>query len=194
MTMSIRQHLMSRGLNPDSHSVIIDDANDIASFLLYNLSGQITGYQQYNPRGSKDHRNDEKNRDQLRYYTFVGAEGSHKKLSIWGLETVEMSDRVIFVTEGVFDAVKLQNAGLPAVAVLANDPKPLQAFFVALGKRVIAILDRDRAGQRLASISDQALNVPEPYHDLGEMPQDSVNRWLEGLGILDLTRGRSHDS
>jgi hypothetical protein len=187
--MSLRQHLIDRGLDPGLYNVFVDEAGGQATLWLYNLSGQIVGYQQYNPSGTKSIRNDEKHRDSLKYFTYVGDEGDgalragKKKLAVWGLETVSMESRVIFLAEGVFDAVKLHNVGLPAIAVLANDPLPLRPFLFALGKSVIAVCDDDDAGKRLGSLAHVALRVPAPYHDLGEMPQDEVLPWLKSVFI-----------
>lgn len=181
--MTLHEHLVSRGLDPTSHHVWLDEERFIASFPLWNLSGQLCGFQQYNPNGSKLCRNEEKHRWVLKYFTFVGDEGNKsnphkKKLAVWGLETVSPGDRVVFVTEGIFDAVKLQNMGLPALAVLANDPQTLRPWLHALGKRVVAVCDRDDAGRKLGSVADIVLVVPEPFHDLGDMSQQAVEAFV----------------
>lgn len=181
--MDIIKHLLDRGLDPNQRGILLDIENCIATFLLYNLSGQIVGYQQYNPCGSKQLANDEKNRDALKYFTFVGDENDErrsgkKKLAVWGLQTVSIEHDFVFITEGIFDAVKLQNEGLPAIAALANDPAPLRPFLKALSKRVIAVCDDDAAGRKLASIADAWFTVPKPHHDLGDMSQEDVKRWL----------------
>ena len=187
--MKIREHLKSRGVDPDQHSVLIDDENDIATFLIWDLSGRLAGYQQYNPNGTKQIRNDEKHRDQLKYFTFSGDEGDgsragKKKLTAWGFESFAPAQEVVFIAEGIFDAVKIQNAGYPALAVIANDPKHLRALFKALGVVIVAICDRDDAGGKLANCAHLSFNVPEPYHDLGDMPQEEVNSWLRTFSIL----------
>lgn len=181
--MDIIKHLLERGLDPNQHGVLLDVENCIATFLLYNLSGQIVGYQQYNPNGSKQLANDEKNRNALKYFTFIGDENNErrsgkKKLAVWGLQTVSIEHDFVFITEGIFDAVKLQNEGLPALAALANDPAPLLSFLKALSKRVIAVCDDDDAGKRLGSIANIKLVVPKPFHDLGDMSQEDVKKWL----------------
>lgn len=190
--VSVRAHLRSRGLDPDRRGVFVSEETGTATVLLYNLSGQIVGYQQYNPEGTKSIRNDEKHRSLLKYFTFVGDEGEgqragKKKLAVWGLETVHIGQRAIFLAEGIFDAVKLQNAGLPAIAVLANDPYPLRPWLRALGRTVVAVCDDDDAGRRLASLAHIALRVPAPYHDLGEMPQEEVGPWLKEQFNFDVT-------
>jgi hypothetical protein len=186
--MSIREHLISRGLNIETSPVIIDDENQIATFLLWDLSGRLAGYQQYNPFGTKDCRNDEKFRDILKYYTYAGEEGEiknvcKKKLVAYGFHTLEFGQKILFLTEGVFDAVKIHNAGFPALAVLTNNPQHLKSTISSLSRYTIAIRDDDKAGTMLKKCADVAFSVPAPYHDLGEMPQLEVNEWLSTLGF-----------
>lgn len=187
--ISLRDHLRSRGMDLERYSVILDDVNDIATFLIWDLSGRLVGFQQYNPNGSKQIRNDEKHRDQLKYFTFSGDEGDgsragKKKLTAWGFETLRSEHRFLFITEGVFDAVKIHNAGYPALAVISNDPQHLRSLFRALGVIVIAICDRDPAGAKLGNSAHLSFSVPEPYHDLGDMPQVEVESWLKTLSII----------
>jgi len=51
--MNIKTHLKHRHLDLELHRPILDEELNIATFLLYNLSGQLVGYQQYNPLGDK---------------------------------------------------------------------------------------------------------------------------------------------
>src|ERR1700739_4170099 len=103
---SIEDHLRSRGIDPQKTAVIMDSHANIATFLLYNLSGQLIGYQQYNPAAAKLKHNDLAGR----YYTQVTQEGDHnKKLAVWGLESIHEHDRMFFVTEGIFDCAKIHN-------------------------------------------------------------------------------------
>jgi hypothetical protein len=190
LVTDIRQHLVVRGLDFSKYRVFIDDEHCIATFPLWNLSGIFCGYQQYNPNGSKRFRNDEMSRDILKYFSFVGVENDerrnagHKRLAVWGLESIDFSPGLLFVTEGIFDAVKIHNCGLTAIAVLANDPMNLRGFLRALGRTTIAICDRDAAGRRLASSTDFAFTVPPAFHDLGEMSQAEVNEFMTKLGFL----------
>ena len=180
--MTIRDHLVSRGLDLTAYDVIIDDVKQLATFLIWNLTGQLVGFQQYNPLGTKSIRNDESVRDQLKYFTFVGIEGDRgsdrKRVAVWGLETLCRSGPV-FLTEGIFDAVKLHNIGCAALAALSNDPKHLGSFLQALGRETIAVCDNDPPGRRLARSCHRFLVVPDPYHDLGDMEQHEVERWLQ---------------
>ena len=67
-------HLKSRGVDPESTDVIMDDETGIATFLLYNLSGQLVGYQRYNPNGDKKGRGDDL---ASKYFVYVTKESEH---------------------------------------------------------------------------------------------------------------------
>jgi len=176
---NIEQHLKKRGLDPEKTKVIIDIATNTAVFLLYNLSGKLIGYQQYLPSGSKKTKAGEDPR-LAKYFTWISREGEtnkRKALGVWGLESVDERP-FIFITEGIFDAIKLQNEGLPAIASLTNDPKLLRPWLKAMQKYIIVVADNDAAGRKLKKLGDLALTTPEPYKDLGEMPQNKVRDWL----------------
>jgi len=181
----LASHLRDRGVDPNRTHVIVDEDAGLATFILYNLSGQIVGFQQYNPAGEKLRADTNKliqranelgvkPSDLMRYFTKIFDEGTTKKIGVWGAETLD--ERLyVFVVEGVFDAVKIQNTGEPCIAVLSNNPLPLRPWFRSLGKKMIGVLDNDAAGSKLANIVDMKMIVPNPYKDLGEMPQDEVH-------------------
>ncbi len=169
-------HLRSRGVDPDKTTVLLDKENGIATFLLYNLSGKLVGYQRYNPRGDKK---DHTNSLMAKYYNYVTKEGDkHSSIAVWGLDTVDMSEPYLFVTEGIFDIVKLKNLGLPGIAVLSNNPTHLKPWFKILNKKIIAVLDSDDSGSKLRNIADYYISTPSPYKDLGEMPDEEVNKFI----------------
>lgn len=181
--MDIIQHLKDRGVDLERTRVIVDEKDGFATFFLYNLSGQLVGQQRYNPWGNKKingrHSNDWDHN--ARYFFHSRKEGDkhdQRSIAVWGLESVYDTSRILFVVEGIFDAVKVQNAGYPAIAVMTNDPSPLSHWFKALGKTVIAVLDNDPAGKKLRNIAHKFINVPDPYKDLGDMPQEEVNQLL----------------
>ena len=175
--MDVLRHMVEeRGLQPERYRVFADD--ETATFLLYNLSGQIVGYQRYRPGASKEGRNDEA----FRYFTHrtdTMHHGNRRTLAIaaWGLESFAYRDDVLFLVEGIFDAVKLHNLGLPAIAVLANDPKHLAGWLRLLPRRLIVVADPDEGGAKLREFGDVAITA-EPHHDLGEMTTDQVRLLL----------------
>jgi hypothetical protein len=176
----IEQHLRSRGLDPDRTQVIMDKETNQATFLLYNLSGQMVGYQKYNPNGDKAAFN---NPTLGRYYSYVAKESDNtSRLAVWGTESITKDADTLFVVEGVFDAVKLRNAGHAAIAVLTNNPKALLPWFKILNKKTVAITDNDAAGKKLGNLTDEAYVPPEGFKDLGEMSQEQVNMFITELG------------
>ena len=184
---SIEDHLLKRGVDPNRIHLLIDKDSNIATFLLFNLSGKVIGYQQYNPAGSKSFRQspDGKFKDLAKYWTYVTkGERNKREIAVWGLETYDWS-KELFVTEGIFDAAKIHNAGYAAIATLTNDPQPVKEWFriISKQKRLISILDNDEsnAGDALRNISLESYKTPDPYKDLGEMPQSEVNDFIESI-------------
>lgn len=173
----INEHLKKRGINRERQHVVIDKERQIATFLLYNLSGMLVGYQTYNPNGL----NRTKERSLKRYFTYVGKEGLTSKIAVWGLDTITNDKCYMFVTEGVFDIAKIHNFGEQGVAVLSNCPKHVKPWICAMGKFVIAIKDSDKAGSKLDVISDVGFSVPTKYKDIGDMPQEEANEFLSSI-------------
>jgi hypothetical protein len=161
--LNIAEHLQHRGLDTTQYSVTWDD--DTACFLLFNLSGKIVGYQQYRPDADKVPSNDPK---MSRYFTWA-----KDQIAVWGLETYHWREDVLFFTEGVFDACKLHNLGLPAVAVLSNNPQKMRSWISCLPKTTVAICDDDDAGYKLAKLCDRYAICPQGQ-DLGDMTQQQV--------------------
>lgn len=179
------QHFKDRHLDPNRYHVYWD--KNVACFLLFNLTGKIVGYQQYRPFAPKTMNND----PYLgRYYTSVpriaGLPGGRKayELACWGLETLHYRNDVLFLTEGIFDACRLHNFGLPAIALLSNHPKPFAEWLGMLTDRTkIAICDNDAAGKKLAQLGDKHMFTTDK--DLGEMTDEDIRYMLEKEGVLE---------
>lgn len=172
---NVLNNLTQRRFRLDLHIVWIDEVEGVATFPMWNLSGQMTGYQQYRHGADKRKSN---NPRESRYFTW------RKKLQIgvWGLEAWNQSD-TLFVTEGVFDAAALTSLGFSAVATLSNDPDPstLRWFdIVRQSRKVVAFCDNDVAGRKLAKVAHHADTTGEK--DLGDTPDELilnlVRKWL----------------
>jgi hypothetical protein len=166
--MNLPEHLASRGLDVSQYSVGWD--TETACFMLFNLSGQLVGFQQYRPRISKAPSNDPR---QSRYFTYC-----RDQIGVWGLETYHWRKDVLFFTEGIFDACKLHNLGLPAVAVLSNDPRKMRPWVACLPRHTIAVCDADAAGRKLAGLCESAVVCPVGK-DLGDLDQQQVLDFVE---------------
>lgn len=171
----ILQRLKERGVNMADASVTYDEVTGTAHFMLYNLSGQLVGYQRWNPALPKQAGN------QGRYFTHVTEEGRKKKLAVWGLHTVQKTDNVLFVVEGIFDAVRIHNAGYPAIACLQNNPKAMKPWLSTLSQKIIVVHDNDKAGITLAKFGDIAVTVPDEFNDLGDMQQETATRFIKEI-------------
>ena len=165
--MTLVQHLRDRHLDLNLHKPVIDEAEGVATFFLYNLSGQLVGYQQYRPSASKEKKNDPK---EGRYFTYRGL----PTVAVFGVESLHLTPNVVFITEGVFDAARITERGVSAVAVLSNDPTlDVANFLTCLGRKVVAVCDNDAAGRKLAKFGDVA--VFTDGRDLGDSSQEFVD-------------------
>lgn len=168
---TVRNHLRERHVNLDLHRPVVDESERVATFFLYNLSGQIVGYQQYRPDAGKEKKNYPR---EGRYFTYR----LKRTVGVWGLESLNLRKDLVFVTEGVFDAARLTELGQPALAVLSNDPTAdLRNFLVCLGRRVVAVCDPDSAGRKLAKVGNQVEIMPDSW-DLGDAPDEFVEQLI----------------
>lgn len=156
-------HLIYRGGSSSMDSVHIGEK--YIYFYLYNLSGQLVGYQRYYKDGIKEFRNSD--RDDAKYYTRVthGAKGS--VLGVYGLHRYH-PQKDLYVVEGVFDAIVLHRFGYSAIATLTNDPAHLASWLFAIPNKVIAIPDGDKAGSKLSKYADSTVLLPNGM-DINQM-------------------------
>lgn len=175
----LQDHLKRRHLEQERYHVWIDDENEVATFALWNLSGQMVGYQQYRPYGSKSAKNC---REDGKYYTYI----SEGQIGVFGVETLCYKPELLFVCEGVFDICRVHNLGFPGIATLTNDSQHLRSWLKATGRKVIVIPDDDEAGKKLLSIGSYAINlsayftgVKEGSRDLGRLTTQQVEYLLK---------------
>lgn len=172
MPMNITEHLKERHLNLKLHRPVLDEELNIATFFCWNLSGQLVGYQQYNPSGDKKIFN---NKLEGRYYTYRKI----PTVTIWGVESLYLSDGPIYLTEGIFDACRMTNVGYSGLATLANNPpKDYKNWLQLLHRPIIAVCDNDTAGIKLAKFGDHVEIVPG-NKDLGESNDDYVSYLIQ---------------
>ena len=169
--MNLKEHLRQRNLNLELHRPILDYEHNVCTFYCWNLSGQVVGYQQYNPLGDKKIFN---SKLEGKYYTY-------RKLPtvvVWGVESLYQSDGVVYLTEGIFDACRMTNLGQSALAMMANNPpKDYKNWLKMLNRPTVAVCDNDVAGMKLAKFGDYVEVVPKGK-DLGDAPDDYVEYLL----------------
>ena len=167
---SVLDHLKRRHLDVNLHRPMVDEDARVATFFLYNLSGQVVGYQQYRPEGDKKPGNNPK---LGKYFTYK----KQPTLAVWGVESLHLTPHVLFLTEGVFDAARVTERGFSCVAALSNDPSPdLRNWLSMLNRVVVAVCDNDAAGRRLAKFGDRS--VFTEGKDLGDSDQSFVDNLL----------------
>lgn len=174
--MNLTAHLKSRHCSSQLHRPVLDDAEGVVTFFLWNLSGQLVGYQQYRPSANKEKKNSPK---EGRYFTMRKS----PTVAVFGVESLNLRSDVVFVTEGCFDAMRLTELGYPAVAVLSNDPsKDVYNWLHSLGRKVVVVHDNDKAGLKLAKFGDFAVTTGEK--DLGDSSDAEVQTLLKRVELL----------
>ena len=171
---TVATHLKERHLDVNLHRPMVDEVERVATFYLYNLSGQLVGYQQYRPEGEKKPQNNPK---EGKYFTYR----KQPTLSVWGVESLDLSPHVVFVCEGLFDAARLTERGFSALAVLSNNPTPdLRNWLTMLNRKVVAVCDNDDAGRKLAKFGDCCVFTTDK--DLGDSSDEYVKNLLKTYG------------
>lgn len=175
--MDLLDHLSDRHLQIERYSgVYLDHDEEVVTFLLWNLSCQLCGFQQYRPGADKKKKNCPRDG---KYYTIKGDEGQSKKISLWGIETLEYRKDILFITEGIFDAVRLHNFDIPAIAIMGSSYKPYKEWLLSSGRKIYKVSD-DHAS-KLGPYPN--LDIGD-YEDLGEMDEESIKDSLDMLGII----------
>jgi hypothetical protein len=157
----MKSHLMSRYVDIKLHRPIF--TKQTATFLLYNYNGQLVGWQRYAP----NNKHLSNNSFSGKYYTYR----SNSQIAVFGLESVNLNSEIIFITEGIFDAVRLTAKGFSAIALLTNAPNSSMLNFLScLGRQLVGICDNDNGGMFLKTkLSKITKNFYTPScKDLGE--------------------------
>jgi hypothetical protein len=171
---TVLEHLKTRHLDVELHRPSVDEVERVATFFMYNLSGQVVGYQQYRPEGLKKPNN---NPREGKYFTFRQA----PTVGVWGVESLHLTPHVVFVTEGLFDAARLTEQGVSALAVFTNNPgKDVMNWLSMLGRKVVVVCDGDNAGAKLAKYGDVSLCLLGGK-DLGDADDETVTFVLQNF-------------
>ncbi len=172
---TLLKHLTSRHVNVELYKGLTISEDDFsATFFLWNLSGQLVGYQQYRPERPKmDHT---LNPRELRYFTYATkCDVNTQKHAVFGIDLLNPKQKTLFVVEGVFDAVRLHNLGLNALAVLACNPKQMKSWLGTLGYTIIPVCEGDAAGQKLKSLANtDNVEYLDDGFDLGDMTDEEI--------------------
>lgn len=180
--MHLIEHLHSREFDTSLHAAWTDSQDECVTFPLWNLSGQMVGYQQYRPNASKEKKNHPR---EGRYFTHVKG----GRVGVWGLESWHLTPGHLFITEGVFDACRLTARGYSAVALLSHKPNPSTVrWLVTLCRFLTAVCDDDPGGAKMATLGHRSITTPGG--DLGDMSGDWVTNLL---GTVDSFPSRPYN-
>lgn len=158
---------MRRGFKEEYCDYVwVDVETKILTFPLWSCTGQLLGYQQYNFRTDKSREKDRKSR----YYPCIRRDW----LSFWGLEFLDLSSKdPLYVVEGIWDAIRVLNAGYRCIAVLSNNPKKMKNLLTSLPCKTVALCDGDESGKLLAKVCDESIILPEGK-DCNDMTEEEL--------------------
>lgn len=148
---------------------------------MWNLSGQLVGYQHYRPDADKLLKNSPK---EGRYFTYMTKVDGRVMLGVWGLESLDFKPDVLFVVEGVFKAVPFHNRRLPAIATLSNHPKQLRNFLWILSqtRQIVFVGDNDAGGKTTTKSMGYEMVLPPPHvKDADELTPEEFDAWINGI-------------
>jgi len=113
--------------------------------------------------------------------TFKNTPGLPKSKTLFNIHRVRTEDRV-YVVESSFDAIRLDQVGMPAVATLGANVSNfqvdlLQKYF----NNIFVIADNDEAGESMSKrIQDKSslpvsiIKLNKQYKDIGDMPDSEI--------------------
>lgn len=131
-------HLATRGCHAGKYRLSVGEG--VAVFPLWNFGGQLKGYQQYRPFAPKQTNNPK----EARYFT------RSFEPCLWGLEYLP-AEGPVFVTESIFKACALHNAGFNAVACLGSNIQPqLRQQMLLTWYQWVCVGDDDAAGLKFS--------------------------------------------
>ena len=118
-----------------------------------------------------------------------------KEMKMYGMHNLKQGlkeDRIV-VVEGVFDVLRLEQYGIPAVSLMGTKVMPYHKQFLSRFKTVIYIRDEDNAGATAwKRFKDEVPNAIEyrisgSYKDIDKFAQDSTfefEDWIKPLQTL----------
>lgn len=115
--------------------------------------------------------------------TFKNTPGLPKSKTLFNVHRIRAESKV-YVVESSFDAIRLDQVGIPAVATLGANVSNfqielLQKYF----NNIFVIADNDEAGDGMAkriqarsSIPVSVIKLNKQYKDIGDMPDDEIKK------------------
>jgi len=163
MTM-FRKHLDDRGLKPWIKSWI-DYDNEVITFPLYH-GGKMVGYQRYNWQADKKHE---------RYYTWITE--AYRTTTPYGVDNC-FGHGPLFVTEGIWDALRVFACWVDCVALLTCSPhRQLKQWLRMYADRRPIVLLADADG-KMGNWGDYRFLPPDGAKDANELSHERCFEWV----------------
>jgi len=164
------EHAIARGLKP-WHNVWKDNTTELIYFPLYSGT-KLVGLQKYNWKATTKEIN-------RRYCNYINK--SYKECTAYGWDNC-YGHGPLFIVEGVWDSLIINNCWYDCIAVLCNDAhKQLRSWLKTFIHRpIITICDKDEnnAGNKLSKLGDYSFTCPNNKKDVGELSHDEANEFL----------------
>jgi len=160
----LKAHLEMRGLQTDS-VYWVNEEELMVVFPLYDSTGNMIGYHNYRPNKDKVLNN---HPYESRYFTRV-TKGWE---AFYGYRS-RLYSKTLFVTEGLWDAERVQEAGFSCYTLFSNNPKNSAMLNLLRKVRpVVALCDGDKAGRSLAKFGHESVVFEENRDANDYTPQE----------------------
>lgn len=176
---ALSKHLLERGVTKDTPCLIVEET-ELVYFFLYSVGGHMLGFQRYYWKGDKLKSNDLRGR----YHTWISPQ--YRPLAFWGMEFVQGRKEPLYITEGIFDALRIIQTGRLAAAMLTCSPSKefVKHFrYLTMGRDVIAIKDNDgenKCSNGLDKLATRSYTI-KGAKDIGELSVEDADEFLRGL-------------
>ena len=180
----LSKHLSERGLKKWHHCWCSGELpespmEEHVVFPLFAAGGRFIGHQRYFWRRPKLGSNSEQGRS---ITTFLP---EYKLSGLYGLDNC-YGYGPLFVTEGIWDSIRVVNCYVDCLAILSNCPNKQLKGYLRMQSRlrpVVSLMDRDEnmAGERLSHAFDYSFFPAYGYEDFNAMPHDVCFRHMTNI-------------
>lgn len=172
----IKTHLKDRGVHDES--LYHFGLDNLVVFYLWDFTGKLTGYCNYRRYGIKDSGKNDPYDGKYFIRPLKYSDGVRYSEPMWGLHSTYYSN-TLFVTEGLFDAARVQEAGFASYCCFSNDPKNVAWLkLVRKIRPVVMVCDGDSAGRKLAKSGHMSLTLPDGK-DANDFSANELKKMLD---------------
>jgi len=175
------EYLKGRGIEKNSvikYHIGYSESQDMITIPVYSPDGMCLGFVARSIEGK----------------VFKNTPGLAKSKTFFNIHRAKRYDRV-FVVESSFDAIRLEQAGVHAVATLgASVSKQQRSLLKQYFNQIVVLPDNDDAGNIMANklLSDFGTGcvvskLPEGKKDVSDMPQEELKKFLDKFDDIVLS-------